>query len=202
MLIIGLTGIPCSGKSSALKIFAAEGAHVFSSDELVAGVMRDDKTCREDLLESFGGEILSDKGEIRRDILRQKVLQNPKALLKLEQIIHPRVRQRWIKALKELPPSSDVVVYEVPLLFETQMNELVDKSVCISIEKEKQTKQARERGMSEELLAIFNSRQFSNEEKARLSDFVIPNNGSMDDLKIQIKNLYQQLLSLVPHDEK
>ncbi|TVQ77507.1 MAG: dephospho-CoA kinase [Bradymonadales bacterium] len=164
-LHLGLTGGLASGKSSALKIFKALGWKTISADEIVH-------------------QIYSEKGE-SLERLRQEATQSPRALKKLEAWIHPQVRKRVRKDLKENEGRS--VVVEVPLLFEGKLASAFDAVLFVYAPKSLRKKRAVKRGMSPKLFEKLDSRQYSAKEKAKLSDLVL--------LNLDKKKLRQQILA-------
>lgn len=194
-MIIGLTGGIASGKTAIAKIFQDLGAVVINLDSLSHNLLKNDELIREKLIYSFGCGILNDKGEIDRQKLGRLVFDNPNYLNHLNSIIHPKVIQLSNDlAEQELAKDkSKVVILDVPLLIECNMTDEVDLVILVYTDKETQTKRLIERGLSEsEAVKRINS-QMSFEEKRPFADYIIDNNGSIEDTIKQIKDIWDHI---------
>src|SRR5690606_24008144 len=118
LLTIGLTGGIGSGRSLAAEDFRALGAVVISADELVRRVLRPGTEARGEIREVFGQEVITDGGELNRYALGKLVAGNETARSRLNQIIHPRVRDEIARRAAQAGPDA-VVVADVPMLAET-----------------------------------------------------------------------------------
>ncbi len=194
-MIIGLTGGIASGKTAIAKIFQDLGAVVINLDSLSHSLLKNDELVREKLVYSFGCGILDDKGEIDRQKLGRLVFDNPNYLDLLNSVIHPKViRLSDELAKQELAKDrSKVVILDVPLLIECNMTDKVDLVVLVYTGKEKQIQRLIERGLSEsEAIKRINS-QMSFEEKRPFADFVINNEGSLEDTIKQVKDIWDHI---------
>lgn len=171
MIVLGLTGSVGMGKSATAKMFREEGVPVFDAD---AAVHRLYESKAAPLIEAaFPGTTLS--GRVDRGRLSAKVVGDANALKKLESIVHPLVREERREFLAQAKASgAKVALLDIPLLFETESGEAVDKVVVVSAPAEVQRKRvlARE-GMTEEKLKAILARQMPDAEKRRRADFVV-----------------------------
>ena len=119
---------------------------------------------------------------------------------KLEEIIHPLVREQEVKFIeKNLNSGKNVIVLEVPLLFETGMDELVDLTLVVSTAKEIRDKRVLERpGMTRKKLDAILSRQMPDELKREKADFIIDTGGEIEDTWNQIDNVLASLTEKTP----
>ena len=123
MKLVGLTGGIASGKSTVAAILRRLGAAIINADELSREVVQPEQEAWEEIIKTFGPDILQEDKTLDRRKLRKIVFDNPEARKKLEAIIHPRVRALAESRISELAAAgSSVIVYEVPLLFEAQIH--------------------------------------------------------------------------------
>ena len=169
MRIIGLTGSIGMGKSTTMQLFAEAGVPVYDADAAVHEVYAGEAV---PVVEAaFPGT--TGNGKVDRQKLSERVLGNPEALKKLEQIVHPMLGARRLKFLDDAEKSgAPVVVMDVPLLFETGGEKRVDAVVVVSAPAEVQRARvlARENMTPEKLEAIL-ARQTPDAEKRKRADF-------------------------------
>jgi dephospho-CoA kinase len=187
--LIGLTGGIASGKSTVAAMLRRLGAAVVKADELAREVVQPGTPGWQEIVETFGAEILQTDRTIDRQKLRKIVFSDPAARKKLESIIHPRVRALAEQRIQEhAAAGSEIVVYEVPLLFEGNLQDSLRPVVLVATDIATQKKRLQDRdqvGQAEAEKHI--AAQMSLEEKRRLADHVIENNGSLDDLEQRVR---------------
>lgn len=191
-MIIGLTGGIASGKSTVSKILKELGAKIVDADVKAKEVFqRDDVTSK--IKNIFGNGVIGKNGELDRAKIKEIVFSNKEKLEKLNQLIHPKVEEE-LKKIKENANKNDIIIFDIPLLFETGMNKYCDKIMLVFVKRETQIKRMIERdNISEELaIKIINS-QMSLEEKLKKSEIHIENNGTMENLREKIENIYKNL---------
>jgi dephospho-CoA kinase len=187
--LIGLTGGIASGKSTVAAILRRLGAAVVNADELSREVVQPDTPGWSEIVESFGTEVLQPNRTLDRQKLRKIVFNDPEARKKLESIVHPRVRALAQQRIQEYAASGfAVVVYEVPLLFEGNLQSSLRPVILVAADVATQKRRLEERdhlAASEADKHI--AAQMSLEEKRRLADYVIENDGSLADLERQVE---------------
>lgn len=190
MMKVGLTGSIASGKSEVTKIFRKHGIPVFDADEAVHQIYADVELAR-DLAAAFPAAQVN--GRIDRGRLSAHLLAKPEDFAKLEQIVHPLVRKRRADFIAENAASA-VIVFDIPLLFETAEDKQMDCCVVVAAPAAVQRQRAMARpGMTAEKLARILARQMATEEKIKRADFVIANEGSLADLEAAVNQLIPQL---------
>ena len=187
----GLTGSIASGKSTALKEFAALGVPTFSSDEAVHELYRGEAVPVVEAL--FPG--VSHNGEIDRKALSARLLEAPQRLAELEAAVHPLVRARIGKFLAEAEAAgAKVAVVDIPLLFETGFDYGLDRVATTWAPDEEIRARALARpGMTVEKLEAILARQMPQDEKRKRADYVIYTTGPMWKLKTVVKALVDGL---------
>ena len=191
MLVVALTGGIGSGKSEAGRVFSELGAVVVDSDVLAREVIERGTSGFEEILVNFGDEVLTN-GVLDRSKLAEIVFDNPDRRKVLEEIIHPRVREAFEKIVENCGPN-DVVINVIPLLVETNGAKRFDRVIAITVPQEIREKRLISRGLPTYQIAKRIAAQATDVERERISDFVIDNSGSKDDLLQRIEILYEKL---------
>jgi dephospho-CoA kinase len=188
-LKIGLTGGIAAGKSEALAAFGRLGAATLSSDAVVHELL-ESEPLRARLVERWGEEIAPPEG-VNRTRIGEIVFADPEELGWLESQIHPLVAERMIEWLTELPPETELAVVEVPLLFEGGREAVFDATVSVVAAEEMRRDRAEARGHA--LVDEREARQLSQAEKAERADYVVANDGSLEDLERTLSALIDKL---------
>ncbi|MFH1382770.1 MAG: dephospho-CoA kinase [Chloroflexota bacterium] len=193
--VIGLTGGIGSGKSTVSRFLTELGAAVLDADKIGHEAFRPDTAIWREVVATFGKQILNDAGEIDRPRLGKMVFDNPEALARLNQIMHPRMYEIVKARIEEYRrQGADVIVLEAALLIEAGWTPLVDEVWVAVVSRDTVLKRLKkDRGLTEEqTLARINS-QLSNEERTKHADVVINNDGDLADVKKQVKQLWEKL---------
>jgi len=205
MLIVGLTGGVASGKTTVSQILKEEGAYIIDADQMARELVRPHTPAWKKLVRAFGKDILRENGSIHRKKLADKVFTNLEQRKVLNQILHPRIRKEMERRAKEIGQKDPeaVVVIDAPLLVELGDHRKMDKLIVVTSTQTQQTERLKERdGISpEEALRIFSS-QMPVEDKVKLADFVIRNEGSFQETKKKTREVFQELKKSVVHTKK
>ena len=187
MIAVGLTGSIGMGKSTALAMFAAEGAAVWNADDAVHRLYARGGAGVDALKGRFPSAIVD--GAVDRDILSGLVLDDPAALADLEAIIHPLVsadRAQMLDAAAR--DSADLAVLDIPLLFEKGYDKFFDAVVVVSAPADIQKARVMARpGMSEKKFRAILMKQTPDAEKRRRADYVIDTGVSLDETRGQVR---------------
>jgi len=188
---LGLTGSIASGKSTALKEFAALGVPTFSSDDAVHELYRGEAVPVVEAL--FPG--VSHNGEIDRKALSARILAEPQRLGELEAAVHPLVRARIGRFLADAEASgAKVAVVDIPLLFETGHDYGLDRvATTWAPDDEIRARALARPGMTVEKLDAILARQLPQDEKRKRADYVIYTTGPMWKLRTVVKALVEGL---------
>ncbi|MBK7891618.1 MAG: dephospho-CoA kinase [Bdellovibrionales bacterium] len=199
MLWIGLTGGIASGKSSVARVFVRMGIPVVSADVLAHEVLQPGSEAVARVIELFGRSVRAKNGGIDRQRLGEIVFADSTGakLRALEQILHPQVRERADELRKELSRKGyGVAVYEVPLLFEKEMQGLFDKIVCVAVRPDVQVQRLIARNHISSVEAYQRiGKQAELSMKLAGSDIVIWNNGQTSDLERVAESVARDLLT-------
>ncbi len=195
MKLVGLTGGIASGKSAVAAILRRLGAAIINADDLSREVVHPGQDAWKEISDAFGPNILHEDKTLDRRKLRQIVFENPEARKKLEAIIHPRVRALAERKISELAAAgTSIIVYEVPLLFENQIHLWLRPVIVVACDIETQKKRLLERDHLTELEAQRHlDAQMSLEEKRKLADYIIENDGTLEELEQQVRAVLQKI---------
>lgn len=194
MLITALTGGIGSGKSTAGEIFTQLGARVVDSDKLARDVLAPGTDGFNQVVQTFGEEILKD-GAVNRAVLGAKVFSDPTARLKLEAITHPLIRKAFAAFIDESPKDS-IVINQIPLLVESKYDYKFDAVITVSSDLSNRSARLLQRGLTQAEIEQRFSAQASDVEREEISDFIIHNNGDLLALKLEVERVYRVLLLL------
>jgi dephospho-CoA kinase len=194
MLIIGLTGSIGMGKSTTLQMFADTGVPVYDADAAVHAVYA--STAVPVVEAAFPGTTAD--GKVDRQKLSQRVLGNPEALKKLEQIVHPLLGAHRQKFLEDAEKAgAPIVLMDVPLLFETGGEKRMDAVIVVSAPAELQRERvlARENMTQEKLDAIL-ARQMPDAEKRKRADFVVDTSRGLEPVRADVKDILARVAKM------
>ena len=186
MFVIGLTGSIAMGKSTTARLFAEEGVPVHDSDATVHALYAGEAVAPVEA--AFPG--VTRDGRIDRTALGERVVGDAPALRRLEQIVHPLVREAGTKFLKDAEAKgATVAVLDIPLLFETGGESRVDATVVVSAPAEMQRARVLERGVTPEKLEALLARQMPDAEKRRRADFVVDSAHGIEHARTQVRQI-------------
>ena len=195
MLKVGITGNIGGGKTTISKIFEILGIPVFYADDAAKSVMVTDPILIDEIRSAFGVNSYFPDGTLNRKHIAGIVFNDGKELAKLNTLVHPavfRAFDNWVAGIKDAP----YVMKEAALLFESDSYKMCDKTIMVTAPLELRIKRVMQRDslIRDEIMAR-NEKQFSEEKKIQLADFVIRN----DDTELvipQVLALHEKFLTL------
>lgn len=191
MRIIGLTGGMGAGKSEVARILGRRGIPVINADQLAREVVEGGSPGLKAIVRKFGKGILRADGSLDRKGLARRVFAKAKDREALEAITHPLIRVRIEAHLAVLEEgTTPVCILESPLLFESAQDALCDAVISIVADMPLRAKRVKRReGLSTEEFTQRVNAQITDETRRRLSDMVIENNGSLEDLRRSVNRI-------------
>ncbi len=198
MLRVALTGGIGSGKSLVGEILEELGALVIDSDQLAREVIERGSPGYEEVVAAFGDSILSE-GQIDRSKLAAVVFNESDLRKKLESIIHPLVREAAEKLARKLP-SGAILINQIPLLVESDGAKRFDYVVTVSADEEIRRERLRLRGLKDYEITQRMAAQVSDSEREKIANYIIRNNGSIDELTRAVEELMAS--ELLPRAQK
>jgi dephospho-CoA kinase len=200
MLIVGLTGGVASGKSVVSQVWKEEGAYLIDADRIARELVQPRTPAWKALVKAFGKEILQEDGSIHRKKLATRVFSNPVERELLNRILHPRIKReidRRIKGIGQKGPKA-IVVIDAALLVETGYCRDVDKVVVVTSTKKQQIERLRRREeMDQEMARGIIDSQISGEERIKVADIIIRNEGSRKKTERKAKEVFEELKKAV-----
>lgn len=192
---LGLTGNIASGKSTVASIWEGYGAYLIDADDLARRAVEPGSPGLEAVVERFGREVLTPGGELDRAALRRLVFSDPEARAQLEGIIHPEVgRLREEEEARAQELGAEVVVNDIPLLFEVGLEDRFDLVVLVDApEGERLRRLIEGRGLPEEEARAMITAQMPAEEKRERADILIDNSGTLEELEARTREVWEEI---------
>jgi dephospho-CoA kinase len=196
MIVLGLTGSIGMGKSTTAKLFAEAGVPVYDADAAVHLLYEGEAAPA--IEASFPGT--TENGRVDRDRLSARVVHDPAAMKKLEEIVHPMLGASRQKFLRDAERSgAPVAVVDIPLLFETGGEKRVNAVVVVTTTAELQRKRILARpNMTEEKLQAILVRQMPDAEKRKRAHFVVDTSHGLDPVRARIRDILDQAAKMRP----
>lgn len=190
-ITIGLTGGIASGKSTVSHMFKDKGIVVIDADLIARKVVEVGEEAYLQIVQSFGNQILLPDKTIDRQKLGSIVFHSEEKRLLLNSIVHPAVRKQMLKEKEEhIHNGENTIIMDIPLLFESQLTALVDRTLLVYVDYETQLTRLMSRNqLSEEDAVARIKSQMPLKEKVQLADAVIDNNGTIEETKAQLHDV-------------
>lgn len=203
-LILGVTGGIACGKSTVADMLEKRGAGTIDFDILAREAVEPGKPALKRIVEYFGADILQKDGRLNRKKLSETVFQDKEKRRILESFTHPAINEEYFCRLAVLAEKKRVVQAVIPLLFEFGLQDTADKILVVYIPREKQIERLALRdGISEAEAVRMVEAQMPVEEKVGRADFVIRNDGDIEDTRRNVGRLWESLLfSHFPGDSR
>jgi len=205
MLIVGLTGGVASGKTAVSRVLKEEGAYIIDADQIARELVKPRKPAWKEIIRAFGQEILQEDGSIHRKKLAGKVFADAKQRKLLNQMLHPRIRKEMDRRVKEIGQRDPeaIVVIDAPLLVELGNHRRMDKLIVVTSTRTQQLERLKDRDGANrgEALKIV-SCQMPLEEKLKFADFVIRNEGSLEEMKRKAREVFKELRKIAHQIKK
>jgi dephospho-CoA kinase len=197
MIILGLTGSIGMGKSTTAQLFAEEGVPVHDADAAVHALYESEAV---PMVESAFPGTTRD-GKVDRALLAKAVVGNPDALKRLEAIVHPLVAKSRDRFLADARAAgAAVAVLDIPLLFETGGEKLVDAVVVVSAAPEIQRRRVMERpGMTADKFEALLAKQMPDAEKRKRADYIVDSGQGIGPAREQVREILRKVATLAPN---
>ncbi len=195
MLIVALTGGIGSGKSTVADEFAKLGIPIVDTDVIARQLVTVGSPAYQEIVAAFGPSILTDDKQLNRRKLREVIFNHPEQRLRLEQILHPRIRQAVEAQITQLDSEYCIVV--IPLLTEKGSYPFVDRILLVNAEPEQQIQRsmARDKQSREQIERIMAS-QSNREQRLAMADDIIDNSTGLVALEQQVRKLHHKYRTL------
>src|SRR6266540_1350745 len=193
--MIGLTGGIGAGKSVVARRLAELGAVVIDADQLAREVVSRGTEVLAEVRKLFGDDVITPDGSLDRPAVAARVFGDEAARRRLEEIIHPRVRQATAERIAAAAPDA-VVVNDVPLLVEAGLSDTFDLVVVVEApDRVRISRLVRDRGMTQQQASERIAAQASAEQRRAVADVVLDNSGDIEALNAQVDKLWRERLA-------
>jgi dephospho-CoA kinase len=193
---VGLTGGVGSGKSTVARLLAGHGAVVIDADAIAREVVEPGTAGLAAVVEEFGAEVLTADGALDRPKLAAVVFADEAKRARLNAIVHPLVGRRTAELMAAAPPDA-VVVYDVPLLVESDLAGGFDLVVVVEASVETRLARLAGRGMAEADARERMAAQATDDQRRAVADVVVDNNGGLEELRHNVDHLWE-LITAAP----
>lgn len=194
MLVVGLTGGIGSGKSTVAGLLAERGAAIVDADAVARDVVEPGMPAHAEIVERFGKGILNADGAIDRQRLADIVFADEQARLDLNAITHPRIGEEFMRRVATaVEGGAVIVVCDVPLLAEAQAR-MYGTVIVVEAPEETRLERLVIRGVTREDARARMATQATDEQRREIADFVLDNQGSVEELAPQVDKLWIELL--------
>ncbi len=200
MLMVGLTGGIGSGKSSVSAMFKALGARIIDADALAREALEPGMPAYAETVRMFGRRILGSDGRVDRKALGGIVFGDADKRRALEAVVHPRVLAEQSRIAAEAAASRprSIVFFDAALLIESGTHERMDRVVVVWCRPETQLRRLVEDcGMSEDDALLRINAQMPIDEKRKYADYIVDNDGGLDEAAAQVERIYRELAQYV-----
>ncbi len=188
-LRVGVTGGIGSGKSSVCSLFREQGRVVLEADEIARSIMEQDPDIRNAITATFGPDTYMQTGGVNKSRMRSVVFGNPATRKRLNAIVHPAVFRALESAISDLPPArrAPYIIVEAALIFESGLDERLDYTIVIHADMQKRIERLMLRdGVARSDIEQRMAAQLPAEVILKRSDFMIENNGIVEDLRPRV----------------
>ncbi len=193
MRVLGLTGGIGSGKSIVAEMFAQLGAEVIDADRLARDVVEPGQPALEEIVNTFGPDILLPDGRLNRVKLAVTIFADAVARQRLNAITHPPIHARMEKEVAARRQRSGVLILDIPLLYENRRTDIVEKVIVVWVDPETQRQRLIERdGISLDEARLRIAAQMPLDDKRARADHVIDNRGDRENTRQQVEAIYRR----------
>lgn len=197
MKLIGLTGGIAAGKSAVAAMLQRLGAKIIDADELAREIVEPGQEAWREIIAAFGREIIRQDQSIDREKLRKKVFEDEQARKRLESITHPRIRTLAQQKIQQLArEGAEIIVYVVPLLFENRLHLWLRPVILVACDSAIQKERLQKRdNLNKREIRRHLEAQMGLEEKKKLADFIVENDGSLEELEKKVREVWEKIRS-------
>ena len=195
MLVVGLTGGIGSGKTTVADAFNALGVPVIDTDQLARELVEPGQPALDEIIAVFGKDCITPDGQLKRAYIRQQIYADAGLKSQLEDILHPKIRQRIKTLLADLRETYCIVV--IPLLLETHQTDLVDRILVVDTsEKEQLTRVAARDSLSDNTIMAIMQSQADRNTRLQAADDIIVNDRDLKSLTERILELHTYYMEI------
>jgi dephospho-CoA kinase len=202
ILKIGVTGGIGSGKTVVCDVFARLGVPVLHSDEIAKELSNSNKVIQKKLISLLGSETYLSDGTLNKRLVAEKIFSNKELKQKVEAVIHPQVEKERERRIKELIKQGHrFLIIEAALIYEAGLDKKLDAVVVVDAEEEVRITRVRKRdAVTEENVRARIDAQLDAKKKLEKADYIIHNNGTLEELEFKVRFLYTVFNQIINED--
>ena len=194
MIIIGVTGGMGSGKSSVCKILEKLGVKIIEADKVAKLLYSTEPSLKDKIVEAFGSSVLDEWSEVSFKQLAEKAFEDDESVSLLNRITHPFIRDAIRDKIIDHSMTNDIIAVDAALLFEGKLLYTVDYIIAVTAPVDVRVNRIVASGrFSEEEALKRISYQLSDKEKTKMADFVIQNDGMLEELEEKVESVYHDI---------
>ncbi|AOS83804.1 dephospho-CoA kinase [Chlorobaculum limnaeum] len=200
-LLVGVTGGIGSGKSTVCAMLAGMGCELFEADQIAKELQLEDPQVIRGIEELFGREVYSRDGsgklQIDRKAIASVVFADPEKLIALNRLIHPKVREAFVREVKRCAREGKrILCKEAAILFEAGADRDLDRIIVVAANDGLRLNRAVKRGLDREEARKRMQAQWPQERLIERAHYVIFNDGTLEELRLQVEQVYRSLLTV------
>jgi dephospho-CoA kinase len=192
MLLVGLTGNYGMGKSTILSMFKKFGAITLDADSIVK-ILLTEKDILKKIRGLLGDKVFYKNGSLNKEKVAKLIFKNKNLRHNLEDILHPIVFERINDFLDKIHEQDRVIVIEIPLLYERGYEDRFDRTITVHTKEDIALDRIEKEGIDRKDALLRLKSQLPVKEKVKRSDFIIDNNGTIEDTMAQVEMIYRKL---------
>lgn len=197
-LIVGITGGMGTGQTTLAKFLEEMGVKIIYADKIAHHIVNRDAEVKKNLRKAFGNNIYTRNGKLKRKLLGGMVFNDENRVQLLNKIVHPPMAAQIIEEIERARESGKypIIALDAPLIFEADLEKMFDTIVVVTSKMANRISRIEQRdGLPKKEIMRRIRKQLPVEEKAKWADFVVRNDGTIDDLKKKAAALHKQLLN-------
>jgi len=193
MLLVALTGNYGMGKSTVLSLFKKSGFSTLDADRIVGSLFRK-KVILEKIMQLMGSTVFNDNGSLNKKRVAEVIFKNASLRYSLEDILHPFVFEKIKHFVEKMNVHDNILIIAVPLVYERRYEDRFDKIIVVHTTEETALKRLGKKGVPKKDAFLRLKAQLPITDKMKRADFLIDNNGTLTETKMQVEKLYKKLL--------
>ncbi len=193
MLLVALTGNYGMGKSTVLSLLRKFGISTLDADKIVESLLRKKEILKK-IRHLMGDTVFNENGSLNKKLVAEVIFKKPLLRRSIEDLFHPIVFEKIKDFVEKMNAHDKILVIAVPLVYERGYENRFDKTIVVNTTEETALTRLEMNGVPRKDALLRLKAQLPIAEKMKRADFLIDNNGTLNDTKIQVQNLYKKLL--------
>jgi dephospho-CoA kinase len=197
MKLLGLTGGVGMGKSTAAAFFLKRGLRIVDTDQIARELVQPGQPALGEIRTALGDQFISPDGQLRRDELANVVFKDVPARKKLEEILHPRIRERWLAQVEAWRNENcPLAIVVIPLLYETRAEPHFDKIICVACSESSRRARLLARGWTQSQTDARIAAQMPVTDKIARANFVVWSEGALENHSCQVDRILDHVAAM------